>query len=220
MALPDWAGAQVCILASGPSLTTGQCQIVQAWREAESTARVIVINNTFELAPWADLLYACDATWWRMHIAQVRLRFHGELWTQDEAARLAFGVRHVPSVRAPGLGVNGAIHQGGNGGYQAINLAFLAGASRIVLLGFDMHGTHWHGSHPPGLSNPPPWLFAQWIKHFEALSTDLRSRGVPVVNCSPGSALRAFDTSTLEAALSHDRHQHHPARTALPQAGL
>lgn len=200
----QWPGATVVILASGPSLTVEQCAEVHAWRHDLHVPmrRVIAINTTFRRAPWADALYACDASWWRIYRDEVGAGFMGERWTQDIQAR-ELGVRHVESQRAPGLGRrHGVIHQGGNSGYQAINIAFQAGARRIVLLGFDMHGTHWHGKYSNGLPNTQPWLFKEWIKNFDVLARDLETEGVEVVNCSPGSALHAFRTSPLEDALS------------------
>jgi hypothetical protein len=71
----------------------------------------------------------------------------------------------------------------------------------MILLGFDMHGDHWHGKHE-GLPNPNPALFADWIQRFAVLATDLEAEGVEVVNCSPGTALRCFPTADLETALA------------------
>ncbi|HCZ48509.1 MAG TPA: hypothetical protein DCZ11_05850, partial [Gammaproteobacteria bacterium] len=57
----------------------------------------------------------------------------------------------------PGLSASPLrIHQGGNSGYQALNLAVLLGAERVILLGYDMHGGHWHGRHGGRLNNPEP----------------------------------------------------------------
>lgn len=202
MEIPRWPGCHVAILASGPSLTVEQCESVRAWRDAKPEQRkAVAINNTFQRAPWADLLYACDATWWRVHIAGVRESFHGELWTQDEAAHREFGIRRVESQRLPGLGKRpGVIHQGGNSGYQAINLMWQAGASRCILLGFDMRGTHWHGRHV-GLPNTTEWLFKLWAKDFARLASDLEAEGFEVVNCNPGSALECFRKSDLGVEL-------------------
>jgi hypothetical protein len=200
--VPRWAGASVVILASGPSLTVEQCCGVHAWRDCTPGGRVVAINNTFQRAPWADLLYACDATWWRVHMDEVRRVFHGELWTQDEVARREFGVRRVESQRLPGLGRRpGVIHQGGNSGYQAINLVWQMGVKRIILLGFDMRGSHWHGKHV-GLANTPDWLFKQWIKNFAVLAADLEREDVEVVNCTPGSALDCFRMGELGIELA------------------
>ncbi|HWI12242.1 MAG TPA: hypothetical protein VNU48_12990 [Burkholderiaceae bacterium] len=218
-----WPGATVVILASGPSLTVEQCEQVQVWCKsaggaggagAEQMRRCIAINTTFRRAPWADVLYACDAPWWRAaddetkrhgfrsHCEEAAAVFRGELWTQDDAARREFRINWVESQRAAGLGKRpGLIHQGGNGGYQAMNLAYHAGAKRLILLGFDMHGTHWHGKYENGLTNTPKHLFQVWIDNFAALARDLTAESVEVVNCSPGSALKCFPAMDLAEAL-------------------
>ncbi len=197
-----WPGATVVILASGPSLSIAQCDAVRAWRQQAANRRVIAINTTFRRAPWADVLYACDAPWWRLHHAEVTATVRSELWTQDKEATRAFAVRHIESAALPGLGRRpGLIHQGGNSGYQAINLASQAGVAKIILLGYDMHGTHWHGRYENGLPNTAPHLFETWIANAKLLAADLAKDGIEVVNCTEGSALPWFTKASLADTL-------------------
>lgn len=199
----DWTGAAVVIVASGPSLTAGQCEDVQLWQmtPAPEPRRVIAINTSFRMAPFADILYACDGAWWKVHHAEAARQFKADqMWTQDENAAKTYGLRLIKSVPGKGLSRRpDLIHQGMNSTYQAINLAFLAGARRFILLGVDCHGGHWHGDHPSPLSNSLP--HRQWKDKFEGLATDLAAEGVVIANCSPGTALRAFATSALEEEL-------------------
>jgi hypothetical protein len=193
-------------------MTAEQCEEVRHWREtafrdwqpgaSKPMRRVIVINTTFRLAPWADVLYACDAPWWKVYRSEVLQVFQGQLWTQDERAHREYGIRLIESTAAPGLSRRqGLIHQGKEGGYQSINLAFVAGARRIVLLGFDMRGGHWHGNHPEGLSNAMPYMFELWLQHYTRLAADLRDEGVEVINCTPDSALKDFPARDLAEEL-------------------
>jgi hypothetical protein len=97
------------------------------------------------------------------------------------------------------------IHFGGNSGYQAVNLAFLRGARRIVLLGYDMGAgedgaSHWHGDHPGGLNRSLP--FHVWREAFPQLAADLATEGVRVINASRRTALGCFERMTLEGALA------------------
>lgn len=209
---PSWPDSTVTILASGQSLTPEQCELVHSWRDAAPAVRkAIAINTTFRRAPWADMIYGCDATWWRCpdphtgvpYVQEARATCDPgcEFWTQDPQAVREFGLNYIESRPLSGLSRRpGVIHQGGNGAYQAMNLAFLAGARRLVLLGVDMKGEHWHGPHV-GLANPPKWIFTRWMEAFAELGGDLREEGVHVLNCSPGSALSAFDRAPLEEAL-------------------
>lgn len=90
------------------------------------------------------------------------------------------------------------IRTGGNSGYQALNLAVLLGASRIILLGYDMRGSHWHGDHPKRLANPKESDFAAWRARFATTLPDLARAGVEVLNCSRDTALECFARARLE----------------------
>jgi hypothetical protein len=200
----QWPGSTVVCIASGPSLTVEQCERVRAWRDGGPNRRAIVINTSYLLAPWADVLYACDARWWDRYIADVRPTFRGQLWTQDDKALKHDGVRWVKSEALAGLGRRpGVIHQGSNSGYQAINLAWQAGAVRILLVGYDMRHDngrlHWHGDHPGALHMVPG--FADWLSRFAVLADDLKREAVDVVNCTPGSALTVFKKLELTEGL-------------------
>ena len=198
-----WEGCTAVILASGPSMSVEQAELVRTWRANGPLRRVMVINTTFRLALWADVLYGCDACWWDQYVKEVRPSFTGELWSQDRRAKRDHGVKWIESKPGKGLSRKpGIIHQGMNGGYQAINLAYLAGVDRMILLGFDMKGDHWHGRHPLPLTNATATLFQRWLGYFEALAADLGTTSVEVVNCSPDSALNVFPKMTLKDGLA------------------
>lgn len=206
---PDWSGATCVILASGPSLTRDDAQLVRAWRAADvaGTRRVIAINTTYQLAPWADVLYACDARWWDRYFVEAELTCLPtvQFWTQDaKAAKFAHRVRHVQSVRSEGLNRQpGVINQGSNSGFQALNLAWQFGAQRLILLGFDMQATggrsHWHGDHPDTLNSNNP--YRMWLDQFGPLARDLAKAGAEVINCTPTTALTCFERAPLAHAL-------------------
>ena len=200
----EWPGATVVIIASGPSLTEDQCSDVELWRgtPAPELRRVIAINTSYLRAPFADVLYACDGAWWSMYHERALETFPPyRCWTQDDHAAKKYGLRYVKSEATRGLSrLKGVIHQGKNSSYQAMNLAFLAGARRFILLGVDCKGTHWHGDHPEGLNRTLP--HAIWKSAFEDLARDFKRDGVEVVNCSPGTALTAFPRGDLETELA------------------
>lgn len=154
------------------------------------------------------MLYACDGRWWDHHIGAVRAGFRGGmLWTQDRKAAKAYGLRYVPAGNDLSLSLNPLrINTGGNSGFQALNIAINAGASRVVLLGFDMQPgpngePHWHGSHEKGLNNPGQVQFAHWRQAFNSAARQLRNMAVEVINCSRRTALEAFPRGRLEDVL-------------------
>lgn len=96
-----------------------------------------------------------------------------------------------------------ALATGQNGGYQAINFAVLAGAQRIVLLGYDGRRSadgraHWFGEHPQPTRDHELQMY---VKNFRGLPALLAAAGVGVVNASPGTAIDAFPKVTLDDAL-------------------
>lgn len=114
-----------------------------------------------------------------------------------------FGVKRIPSENKPGLSLDPfKIHQGANGGYQALNLAVLLGVKTVFLLGFDMRSVdgkkHWHGDHPNGLNNPTDDTYRMWINAFNTTIGDLKTAGVEVINCTHDSALRCFRFGRIE----------------------
>ncbi len=164
----------------------------------------MVINNTWELAPWADVLYAGARQWWMRYGSQVR-GWAGVKYTGDVRAAGQYGCRFVRRVPGEGLCTKiNAVHPGGNSGYQAVNLAWHLGAKQIVLLGFDMHrrnGAHWHGEHVHMLSAPQAHI-QQWVKLFRPLAKDLKERGVSLINATPSSDLDCIDSLPLDQAIA------------------
>ena len=152
---------------------------------------VIVINNTYQLAPWAQILWGCDANWWKFN--PKAMDFKG----QKHSLEFDQVITHK-SKYGKGLGID-IIHCGGNSGYQCINYAYLQGAKQIILLGFDMWGQHWHGKHKVGLSNKHD--FKSWIENFNQLAIDLKNKGIQVINCTPKTKLNCFQKIPLRKAI-------------------
>lgn len=173
------------ICASGQSLTQDDVDYCRG------KGTVIVTNNTYELAPWADVLWGCDEVWWEKY--PEAMDFKGRKISVQYSE-----VEQIQTLDRPGLGLE-QVHTGGNGGYQAINWAYLQGATKIVMLGFDMHGTHWHGKHKRGLGNVHN--FKAWIPAFGRLAKDLERQGVDVINCTPGTALHCFKKQDLRETI-------------------
>lgn len=185
------------IIASGPSMKGFDLEPVR-----RSGRKVMVINNSWELAPWADVLYAGDAQWWDKYHAGVT--FKGQRWTAQVEAAHKYGICLVQRHSEPGLDERpGHVNAGGNSGYAGINLAYHFGARDIILLGYDMKRTdvgHWHGDHENMLSAPDAHIKV-WKRKFESLAQDLHRLGVRVINSTPGTALECFPRMTLEQAL-------------------
>jgi hypothetical protein len=129
---------------------------------------------------------------------------NAELWTQCQRAQTKFNLNRIEGVSKPGLG-RSIIHFGGNSGYQAMNLAFIFGITKMILLGFDMQRTHdkvhFFGRHPYhrlDRDGPSEHTMTRWVQNFEIFARDLVSEGVEVINASRETALRCFPRQALE----------------------
>jgi len=199
---PGWETV-VCI-AGGPSLTAEQCDQLKAPRAA-GAIKVLGVNNAYRIAE-LDALLAVDLQWWKQHYADVAERCPGlETVTQDASAHKQFHLTtRVRGTARDGLGHH-EIHTGSNGGHAAVNLAYLWGARRIILLGYDMKAgpsgeRHWHADHPkPCIQHQH---FSNWIHRFKSTAADLTKAGIEVLNCTPGSALPWFPMCSIEDALT------------------
>ena len=190
---PEWYGDTCYILAGGPSLKGFDPFSIPVG------GRIIVVNNSFLLCPFADVLYFCDRAWWLQHRTEVEAQFTGQY-----IVTIAADVGHSKLKRLRSSGLTGLdpdpgfLRHGCNSGYQAICLAYHFGAKRIVLLGYDMHvppggETHWHGGH----KDTKPDKFAKLLEQnmlprFASLVEPLAAAGVEVVNATPGSALTCW----------------------------
>lgn len=201
-----WEGMTVVAMATGPSLTRQQANLV-----AVADLPVIAVNDNGidverdgevvpAMAPQAAILYASDADWWRTN-SQAALKFPGLKVTCMDSCEFK-SVKLLKQTGMVGFDPNPKhIRTGGNSGYAALHIAIQAGARRVLLLGYDMGnsaGHHWFGKHQRGLRTTDTGSFARWVDRFPALS----GQGAEIINCSPGSALKCFPTANLVEALA------------------
>lgn len=204
-----WAIRPIVVVAGGPSLSDEQLEHVRV-RHQRDEVRVIAVNNTCERAPWADVAYFGDYTAIKHYRGGTKggkqeslASCCAEWWTISKPAAERWKLNHVASDNRPGFGVD-RVSMNSNSGAQAINLAILFGAKRILLLGFDMRDiegrAHWFGQHPQPLVQVQ--LYAEWIHKLTIAAPQAKARGVHIINCTPDSALQCFDKVSLEDALA------------------
>ena len=201
---PIWTGQTVVCMAPGPSLTATDAE----W--CRGKARVIVINDAWRLAPWADVLYSSDRQWFPKHRGVPT--FQGmkvALETEPRGWDTAYGIVPLKYTGQYGLerSPDGLI-AGSHSGYAAINLAVHFGARRIVLLGYDMQlgaggKPHFFGAHV-GMNNPTEALFSIFRQSLTHLVSPLKELGIDIVNCTRETALTMFPRMSLERVLPAD----------------
>jgi hypothetical protein len=181
----------VCI-ASGPSLTQEDVNYCRG------KAKVYVVNDCYKLAPWADVLYACDLEWWNHHKGVPD--FKGEKWTLTQAAAKKYSLNFINVLFNTTWSFSSDfVASGGNSGFQCLNLAVNQGAERVILLGYDMKSgikKHWFGDHPGALNRGSN--YTSWIKHFVRATEFIPAN---VINCTRDTALHCFPRKNLRDVL-------------------
>ncbi len=167
------------LLAPGPSASAELAEKVRH-------LPVGAIGNAFELAPWARFIASADSGWWRKYpeARQLPGKKFGMVQAWD-----------VEIIRLPWSG--NAV----NSGVLGLECAVREGATTILLLGFDMHGTHYFGPYKNGLRNTQPLQRAQHLIEYATWWQANRKR-VRVVNCTEGSAIECFPKATIETCLA------------------
>jgi len=165
------------LLAPGPSMSQAVADRVRA-------QNVGVVNNCYELAPWATFLASSDAAWWEKNPAAIF--FAGDTY----AAAVVDGVERIQCAE---------VRNGTNSGVLALEVAKRRGADRIALLGFDMRGSHYFGPYTNGLNNTCPER--RRVHHAQFKLWRDANPSIAVVNCTPGSALQCFPFGDLDDLL-------------------
>lgn len=190
----------VHIIGGGPSLKSW----LPTLEKELDPACVIAVNDAYQHFPKAAVKVYSDRPWYALH--------------RDELSRLAgdgvvISLCHVSPEKCGGsvgnmLWLERSIRLGlaqpnaqdkvamnGSTGAAAIHLALAAGATRVVLWGFDMKNDRDTGDgnwHPNPLAVPgTPYRYGVFLKGFEAIAKDLPTEypHSMVLNAGPDSAI-------------------------------
>jgi hypothetical protein len=171
----------------------------------QGRARVFVIKGAWRAAPWADALYGIDRHWWLA--SQGGKKFRGRKFSPSPTICRVY--QDVTLIRLKSraellTGETGYVgcgldQGGGYSGFQAANLAIQFGATRLILVGWDMHmteGAHW--ADDKGVSPPDKGRMDSWRVAMDACAPQFERLGIEVLNASPSSALKAYSKVELE----------------------
>lgn len=169
------------VLATGPSLNSEDIE------KLRGKCKVVCVSDAYRLAPWADVLVSSDAQWWKV----------------NKEAQEFEGLKFSLAPDFCGLPKQIRKFDGGSGwnsGLLGIRVAVHLGATKVLLLGFDMKspGNHFFGKHPAPLKSSTTAHMERFKRQFQ----QYKPRGVQIINCTNGSALLAYPQKSLEECLS------------------
>ena len=172
-------------------------------------------NNVWQIVPDLAVLYGCNLAWWQHYWSPELAAHPAEKWTTNREAADQFGLHWIAETNKPGLSSDPAlVHHGHGSGYTLLNLVYLMGAARIVLLGFDLcyasnydgkakqvgsQPRHYFGEYPKPLQHWPSVQLQLGVHvGLLALYKSVAKQGlVEIINCS-GGVLNCFPRMRIE----------------------
>jgi hypothetical protein len=170
----NWLNEDVFIIGGGHSLELQKFD----WTLLHSEL-TIGCNTAFKLGTKVcKICFFGDPTWFN-HFKFELADFEGAVFTNHrdyEKSKIPW-LWYVPR-QAQGLH-NGALGWNGNTGAAAINLAFILGAKRVYLLGFDMQRindkSNWH-EHVIRPEATKPYIYKTFIHDFRHVVRDWHAK--------------------------------------------
>ena len=203
-------GEAAIVCGTGPSITPRVINAVN-----ESGLPVFGANRAHEIFN-CDVLHGCNKEFWALYWPQIKNKPCDKWTTRPELEGKYPGLEYIEERWEDGLSTEQhwiAAHHGT--GPQLVNIAFLYGCERLLLVGWDMrfHGkksrteyaqrrylgedeltrNHWPMTGPSG-------EMTGLIKEMETIRPE--DYGIEIINCTPGSAMTCFPMGELHEAIA------------------
>lgn len=214
----------ILIIGGGPSVKTLDLELAAKFR-------TIAVNDSWEVAPWAEECFAGDKRWWKWNGKRVLDNFKGDLSSGvgiDTAPDNRVEKYHVSQCE-PNLWLSTHVF-GPDSGSKAISRAYHRGGRTLLLAGFDLAPgpsgeTHHHNNHKTP-TNPTDW--EKWGSCQKRQIELLTEKGVdvfrvtePGLDCVPHRPLEKFyeDKQSVRAE-SFEQNSEYAGNTVLRGAGI
>jgi len=225
-----WEGGDVWILGGGPSVAkqfgipekviqevfsgASPPSVYSPYMEQLHGKHVIGINAAYLIGDWLDMVFFGDSGFFLQH-KYALAKYPGlKVCSHPHVnKRETNWVKFTPRDTTKGRGLSdnpSTVCWNGNSGSAALSIAANAGASRIILLGFDMSlnsqsQQHWHNVYGRGaITNPKSLRKLPFDRHkrgFVEIAKDAKRRGIEILNASPESTIEQFSKYTVKELL-------------------
>ena len=231
-----WEGGDVWILGGGPSVPkqfgipdevvqkvvkgTSPPSVYSPYMVSLHDKHVIGINVAYLIGDWMDMVFFGDSGFFLSHL-QGLAKFPGLKVSCHPSVQKYDWIKYTPRSGSQPRGISEnpkMVSWNGNSGAAAISIAANAGASRIILLGFDMkldetNKQHWHdlygrvkrlntgNKRRGGRVKPFHYPFDRHLRGFPVIAQDAKKRGIEILNACPESAIKEFSKFTVKELL-------------------
>ena len=226
-----WEGGECWILGGGPSLTRQfdiPDKVVQGvlkkelplttyspYMAAIHDKHVIGVNMAFQIGNWIDMVFWGDKKWYLTNRHKVAAFKGLKVTCHPYFTNGRFpneGIKHVlkDTVHSKGISQRpNSVAWNANSGSAAISIAAHMGATKIILVGFDMKldvgfKQHWHSEY--GAMNrkgatPKSLPFNRHLTGFPHIARDALRMGITIINACPDSAIACFPRMSVKDIL-------------------
>jgi hypothetical protein len=225
-----WPDGDVWIFGGGPSVNkqfgipdkviqsvwngSSPLSVTSPYFEALYEKHVIGVNIVFKIGDWFDIVFMGDNAFFLKYEEDLAV-YPGLKVTcssiQTSVAPEWMKFMEKDPEYMKGISPHpGKVAWNGNTGAAAISIAAHAGASRIILLGFDMklgdtNRQHWHDAYKRGEFTSEERLkklpFTRHLLGFEQIAIDAKRLGIEIINANPDSAIKEFPKCNVKYLL-------------------
>ena len=211
-----FTGETAIVSGTGPSLTP---EVIATCNQARKEGRVKIFaaNRAIDVMD-ADVFHACNWQFYEAYYEGLKDKPCDKWTTRPELEGKYEGVNYIEERWEPGLSKDPSyIHAHHGTGPQLVNIAYLYGCTRLLLVGWDMRYLGKTGPNTYARRrylDEDPLTLNHWPRsgpngEMEGLIREMNTikpadYGIEIINCSPGSAMKCFQMGDLNEEIRNN----------------
>lgn len=204
------------VIGCGKSLMNHNFDLL-AGLSKEKLFHSIAVNRAFRLGNWLDAVWTGDSYF--VETCEQDLQHFAGIKAACMKLKNKYGFYFIKKDewKSRGISANRKVSWNMHSGGSAINFAYLLGARRIFLLGFDYNRgksptTKRKAQKEKGVKYNPKYPANNHLRNFPSIAHDAKRLGISIYNVigTPLSNLSVFDCITYETAVDSIIEQKQP----------